>query len=205
MKLKPKQILLLLFAAAIAATSYGLSGSGTEFLVGNTTYYWRVKAVDGAGNASASSLRMLTTSTGIPQVVNSTTGVAFLDVQSAIDGAVAGDMVAIGDSIAHDINLVIDNDITVENGTLAPSAGFAMTGQGPTGGEVLRNCVITAGGISGLALGQNLTIYGTDPGNPVVLVDSTLVNCAIKLGTSITNCTLENCFIATPSRREYTS
>ncbi|MFA5808811.1 MAG: DUF2341 domain-containing protein [Thermoleophilia bacterium] len=180
---------------AIAATSYGLSGSGTEFLVGNTTYYWRVKAVDGAGNASASSLRKLTTSTGIPQVVNSTTGVAFPDVQSAIDGAVAGDMVAIGDSIAHDINLVIDTDITVENGTLAPSAGFAMTGQGPAGGEVLRNCVITAGGISGLALGQNLTIYGTDPDNPVVLLNSTLVNCVIKLGTTITDCTLENCFI----------
>ncbi|MFA5808810.1 MAG: DUF2341 domain-containing protein, partial [Thermoleophilia bacterium] len=181
----------------IAANSHTLSGSGTEFLAGNSIYYWKIVTTDGAGNSASSPYRKLTTTSDLPQIFDTTTGISYPDIQAAIDSpfTMAGDVIKIGDAIEHDENIVITKDVTIENAILAPTSGFAVTGQGPSGGEILRNCVITAGGISDLALGENLTIYNTSTVNPVVLEDSGLLNCAVKLGTTVTDCTFENCFI----------
>ncbi|MBI5361384.1 MAG: DUF2341 domain-containing protein [Planctomycetes bacterium] len=188
----------------MADTSYSLSGIGNEVLTGNTIYYWRVITVDGAANSSYPanpSYFKFTTTSAVPQMVNESTGESFADIQSAINSAstMDGDVIDVKDTIAHDENITISKDIILENALLAPSSGYAVTGQGSSGGEILRNCVITKGGILDLALGENLTIFNPNPAETIVITNSHLVNCLIGFGTDITNSTLENCDIAAVS------
>lgn len=177
----------------LAGTSYALSGSGDEILIGSSTYYWRVTTVDGAGNSTNSVYRKFTTSSSLPQVYNESTGESYAGLQDALANSLDGDSLVINDTVSYDENLIITSDISLSNAVISPAAGFAVTGQGLAGGEVLRNCVITSGGISGLALGENLTLFNPDPNETLVIENSRLVNCLIELGADITNCTLENC------------
>ncbi|MBI5361379.1 MAG: DUF2341 domain-containing protein, partial [Planctomycetes bacterium] len=183
--------------------SYTLSGAGAEILIGNSTYYWRVIAVDGAGNMSYTtnpSYYKFTTTSTIPQMINESTGESYATIQDAINSASTtdGDTISIEDTIAHTESITLSKDVTLQNGILSPTAGFAVTGQGTAGGEVLRNCVITSGGVSNLALGENLTIFSPDSA-VLVIENSHLVNCLIEFGAEITNSTLENCDIAVTS------
>ncbi|MBI5361327.1 MAG: DUF2341 domain-containing protein [Planctomycetes bacterium] len=192
---------LLINKTNLTNTTYTLNGTGNEVLTGNSTYYWRVIAVDGAGNSATAAYRGFTASSSVPQVTNESTGESFTTLQDAIDDAstIDGDVIDINDSLSHQENITLSKDIVLENGILSPSNGFAVTGQGATGGEILRNCVITSGGISNLALGENLTIFNPDSATPTVIENSTLVNCLIELGATITNSTLTNCYIEASS------
>ncbi|MBI5360578.1 MAG: DUF2341 domain-containing protein [Planctomycetes bacterium] len=187
----------------LADTTYTLSGTGAEILIGNSTYYWRVIAVDGAGNmsytANPSYYKFTTTST-IPQMINESTGESYATIQDAVNSASTtdGDTISIEDTIAHTESITLSKDVTLQNGILSPTTGFAVTGQGTAGGEILRNCVVTYGGISNLALGENLTIFSPDSA-VLVIENSHLVNCLIEFGAEITNSTLENCDIAVTS------
>ncbi|MBI5359621.1 MAG: DUF2341 domain-containing protein [Planctomycetes bacterium] len=180
--------------------SYILSGTGAELLIGNSTYYWRVLAVDGASNVSNSSYYKFTTTSTIPQMINESTGEMYAIIQDAIDSASTtdGDTISIEDTIAHTENIVLTKDIVLENGILSPSSGYAVTGQGSTGNEILRNCVITSGGISNLALGENLTIFSPDS-SAIVIENSRLINCLIGFGADISNSQLDNCDITATS------
>ncbi|MBI5360865.1 MAG: DUF2341 domain-containing protein, partial [Planctomycetes bacterium] len=190
---------LLINKTGLSDSSYTLSGIGNEILMGSNTYYWRVIAIDGAGNSSYPSnpsYFKFTTTSAIPKITNTMTGESYSSLQDAIDSAntVDGDVIRIQDTVAHDENIAITKDVTLENAILSPSSGFAVTGQGASGGEVLRNCVITSGGISNLALGENLTIYNPAPSATATIQNSKLVNCLIESGTVIINSTLENCY-----------
>ncbi|MBI5360468.1 MAG: DUF2341 domain-containing protein, partial [Planctomycetes bacterium] len=180
----------------LSSESYTFNGTAPEKLVGSTSYYWRVITTDGAGNTTNSGYIKFTTTSAIPLITNTMTGESYSSLQDAIDSAntVDGDVIRIQDVVAHDENIAITKDITLENAILSPSSGFAVTGQGASGGEVLRNCVITSGGISNLALGENLTIYDPAPSATATIQNSKLVNCLIESGTVIINSTLENCY-----------
>ncbi|MBI5360236.1 MAG: DUF2341 domain-containing protein [Planctomycetes bacterium] len=179
--------------AGIADAAYSLSGTGNEVLAGSSTYYWRVTAVDGAGNSMDSANRKFTTASTLPQILNESTGEAYTSIQDALDNAFDGDSLIVNDTVSYNENIIITNNVTLSSAVISPASGFAVTGQGIAGGEVLRNCVITSGGISSLALGENLTLYNPDPAETLVIQDSHLINCLIELGAEITNCTLENC------------
>ncbi|MBI5360467.1 MAG: DUF2341 domain-containing protein [Planctomycetes bacterium] len=180
----------------ISAESYTLNGAGQEKLVGSTTYYWRLITTDGAGNSANSAYLKFSTTSAIPQITNTMTGESYSTLQDAIDGAntVDGDVIRIQDTVAHDENVIITKDVILENAILSPLSGFAVTGQGASGGEVLRNCVITSGGVSDLALGENLTIYNPAPSATATIQNSKLINCLIESGTVIINSTIENCY-----------
>ncbi|MBI5360698.1 MAG: DUF2341 domain-containing protein [Planctomycetes bacterium] len=185
-------------------SSYTLSGTGSEALIGNTVYYWRVIAADGAANSSYPSnpsYFKFTTTSSVPQIVNESTGESFATIQDVLNSASTadGDVIDIKDSITHNENIIITKDVMLENGIFGPLSGFAVTGQGTSGGEVLRNCIITSGGISGIALGENLTLFNPDPSTALIIENSILVNCLIELGSNITNSTLTNCYIETTS------
>ncbi|MBI5360864.1 MAG: DUF2341 domain-containing protein [Planctomycetes bacterium] len=181
----------------LSSESYTLNGTAPEKLVGSTAYYWRVITTDGAGNSTNSAYQKFTTTSAIPLITNTMTGESYSTLQEAIDGAntVDGDVIRIQDTVAHNENITITKDIALENAILSPSSGFAVTGQGASGGEVLRNCVITAGGVMDLALGENLTIYDPDPSAVATIQNSKLINCLIESGTIVINSELENCYI----------
>ncbi|MBI5360465.1 MAG: DUF2341 domain-containing protein [Planctomycetes bacterium] len=180
----------------LSLQTYTLNGTAPEKLIGSTAYYWRVITTDGAGNTANSDYMKFTTTSAIPLITNTMTGESYSTMQEAIDSAntVNGDVIRVKDTVVHDENITITKDIILENAILSPSSGFAVTGQGASGGEVLRNCVITAGGVTDLALGENLTIYDPDPAAVATIQNSKLINCLIESGTVIINSTLENCY-----------